>query len=150
MKKVWMPVTAPLIIMLVGCSMQGSSAAYRDIEIALGNARESARVDCPTQADCERLWRRTEEYVTQRSATPIRRSDDSKIETAEPHMFGAVYVWATRTTGGSGVSTIQIRGMCRGMYRADGAPGLLYRTCAEQIRAVETGFRAFIGASSRP
>ncbi|MDR6207972.1 hypothetical protein [Paraburkholderia graminis] len=147
MKKVWASVTGLLVITLVGCSTQGSTAAYRDIEIALGNARESARVDCPTQADCERFWQRTEIYVTQRSATPIRRSDDSKIETAEPHTFGAVYVWATRTTGG-GVSTIQIRAMCRGMYRADGAPGLLYRTCAEQIRAVETDFRAFIGASS--
>jgi hypothetical protein len=148
MNKVWVPVTGLLIIMLVGCSTQGFTAAYRDTEIALGNARESARVDCPTQADCERLWRRTEIYVTQHSATPVRRSDDSKIETAEPHTFGAVYVWATRTTGGKGTSTIQIRGMCRGMYRADGAPGMLYKTCAEQIRAVETGFRAFIGASS--
>lgn len=148
MKKVWVPVTGLLIIMLVGCGTQGSTAAYRDIEIALGNARESARVDCPTQADCERLWQRTGIYVTQRSATPIRRSDDSKIETAEPHTFGVVYVWATRTTEGNGVWTIRVRGMCRGMYRADGTPGLLYRTCAEQIRAVETGFRAFIGASS--
>ncbi|MFM0472153.1 hypothetical protein [Paraburkholderia strydomiana] len=148
MKEVWVPVRGLLIIVLGGCSTQGSTAAYRDIEIALENARQSARVDCPTQADCERLWQRTEIYVTQRSATPVRRSDDSKIETAEPHTFGAVYVWATRTTGGNGVSTIQIRGMCRGVYRADGAPGMLYKTCAEQIRTVETGFRAFIDASS--
>lgn len=137
-----------LTIILAGCSTEAHIAARRDTEIALEEARELARVDCADRAICERLWRRTELYVAQRSVTPIRYADDARIETAEPHTFGAIYIWATRTTNASGVSTIQIRGMCRGMYRADGNPGWLYSTCAEQIRSVETDFRSFIGAAS--
>ena len=70
--------------------------------------------------------RRTELYAAQCSATPIRRSDDSMIETAEPHTYSPVYVWATATAVGTGVWTIQVKGMCRGMYLADCTPGLLY------------------------
>lgn len=143
-----MAALALLTIIVAGCSTEARLAAHRDTEIALQRARELARVDCSSHADCERLWSRTRLYVAQRSVTPIRHADDTTIETAEPHMFGAVYVWATRTTNASGVSTIRIKGMCRGMYRADGNPGWLYRTCAEQIRSVETDFRPFIGAAS--
>ena len=148
MKNVRMIVPGLLMALLAACSTQGRIAACRDTEIALANARDLARVACSTAADCDRLWRRTGLYVAQRSATPIRRSDDTAIETAEPHTFGALYVWATRTTDANGISTIQIKGMCRGMYRANGTPGLLYDSCAEQIRAVETDFRPFIGAAS--
>jgi hypothetical protein len=136
------------IIILAGCSTEASVAAHRDTEIALETAREQAHVDCSSSAECERIWSRTRLYVAQRSVTPIRRADDTAIETAEPHMFGAVYVWATRTSNASGVSTIEVKGMCRGMYRADGNPGWLYGTCAKQIRSVETDFRAFVGAAS--
>lgn len=140
---------ALLLIILTGCGTEESRiAARRDTEIALETAREQAHVDCASSADCERLWTRTRLYVAQRSATPIRRADDAAIETAEPHTFGTVYVWATRTSSAGGVSTIQVKGMCRGMYRADGNPGWLYGTCARQIRSVETEFRSFIGAGS--
>lgn len=139
---------ALLLITVAGCSTEAGVAARRDTEIALERARELARVQCTAPADCDRLWDRTRLYVAQRSATPIRHADDTMIETAEPHTFGEVYVWATRTTDASGVSTIQVKGMCRGMYRADGDPGLLYGTCAEQIRSVETDFRSFVGAAS--
>jgi hypothetical protein len=136
------------IIMMAGCNTQARIAATRSTEIALGNARNVARVDCSRPAECERLWHRTELYLAQRSAAPIRHADDTSIETAVPHTFGTIYVWATRTIDAGGVSTIRIIGMCRGMYRADGSPGWLYQTCAEQIRAVETDFRSFIGAAS--
>ncbi|ASV99043.1 hypothetical protein CJU94_13310 [Paraburkholderia aromaticivorans] len=139
---------ALLMIILAGCNTEARVAARRDTEIALETAREQAHVDCSSSADCERLWRLTRLYVVQRSVTPIRRADDTAIETAEPHTFGAVYVWATRTSNADGMSTIEIKGMCRGMYRADGNPGWLYGTCAEQIRSVEMEFRSFIGAAS--
>ncbi|MFM0472355.1 hypothetical protein [Paraburkholderia strydomiana] len=48
------------------------------------------------------------------------------IETAEPHTYSPVYVWATATAFGNGVWTIQVKGMCRDMYLADCTPGLLY------------------------
>ena len=137
-----------LTLVVAGCSSPARVAAHRDTEIALEKARELAYVDCSARADCDRLWSRTKVYVAKRSVTPIRHADDTTIETAEPHMFGAVYVWATRTSDVSGVSTIRIKGMCRGMYRTDGNPGWLYGACAEQIRSVETDFRAFIGAPS--
>ncbi|CAH2796572.1 MAG: FIG00462646: hypothetical protein [uncultured Paraburkholderia sp.] len=139
---------ALLMMAMAGCSTEGRYTANRATEIALEHARESARVDCTAPADCERLWKRTELYVAQRSSTPIRHSDETRIETAEPHTFGALYVWASRTASPGGASTIRLKGMCRGMYRADGTPGWLYDSCADQVRAVEAGFRAFIGAAS--
>jgi len=133
---------------LAGCTTEAHVAAFRDTEVQLEAVRAGAWVNCSARVDCDRLWGLTKTYVAQHSATPIRRADETAIETAEPHTYGAVYVWATRTTDDSGASTIRLRGMCRGMYRADGDPGWLYRTCAEQIRAVEMNFRSFIGASS--
>ncbi|WP_168788166.1 hypothetical protein [Paraburkholderia aromaticivorans] len=132
---------------LAACTTQTRVAALRDTEIQLEEARTHASVECSTHADCDRLWSLTKTYVAQRSVTPIRRADETAIETAEPHVFGAVYVWATRTTDDSGASTISIKGMCRGMYRADGDAGWLYESCAEQIRAAEMNFRSFVGAS---
>lgn len=139
---------ALLTIVLAGCNTEARVDARRATEIALEEARELAHVDCSALADCDRLWNRTKLYVAQRSATRIRHADDSRIETAEPHTFGTVYVWATRATGVGGVSTIQVKAMCRGMYRADGNPGWMYGTCADQIRSVETEFRSFVAAAS--
>lgn len=139
-----------LVVMIAGlaaCATEARLAALRDTEIQLDEARAHASVECSTRADCDRLWTLTRTYVAQRSVTPIRHADEAVIETAEPHMFGAVYVWATRTTDERGASTISLKGMCRGMYRADGSPGWLYKSCVEQIRAVEMNFRAFVGAS---
>lgn len=133
---------------LAACSTEARVAARRNTEIQLQQARTQASVHCVSRDDCERIWSLTKQYVAQRSVTPVRRADDTAIETAEPHMFGAVYVWATKTTDDTGASTIRLKGMCRGMYRADGNPGWLYTSCAQQIRAVETDFRAFVGAAS--
>ncbi|MFM0124151.1 MULTISPECIES: hypothetical protein [unclassified Paraburkholderia] len=140
-------ILALLIAGLAACTTEARVAALRDTEIQLDEARAHASVECSTRADCDRLWTLTRTYVALRSVTPIRHADETVIETAEPHMFGAVYVWATRTTDERGASTISLKGLCRGMYRADGNPGWLYRSCAEQIRAVEMNFRAFVGAS---
>jgi hypothetical protein len=148
MENLRMAAVALLTIIVAGCSTEARIAAHRDTEIALEKARELAYVDCSARADCDQLWKRTRLYVVLRSVTPIRHADDTTIETTEPHEFGAVYVWAMRTGNANGVSTIRIKGMCRGMYRTDGNPGWLYRTCAEQIRSVETDFRPFIGAPS--
>ncbi|MBB5462374.1 hypothetical protein [Paraburkholderia sp. Cpub6] len=128
---------------LAACSSEARIAALRDSAIRLQQARTQAWVNCSAGADCDRLWTLTKKYVAQRSVTPIRRADDTAIETAEP-----LYVWATRTTDDTGASTIRLKGMCRGMYRADGNPGWLYTSCARQIRAVETDFRAYLGAAS--
>lgn len=133
---------------LAACTTQARVAALRDTEIQIEEARTHAWVSCSARADCDRLWSLTKTYVAQHSVTPIRRADETAIETDEPHTFGAVYVWATRTADASGASTIRLKAMCRGMYRADGNPGWLYSSCGEQIRAVENNFRSFIGASS--
>jgi hypothetical protein len=140
-------VLALIIAGLAACATEARVAALRDTEIQLEEARARASVECATHADCDRLWTLTRTYVAQQSVTPIRRADETAIETAEPHMFGGVYVWATRTTDERGASTISLKGMCRGMYRADGSPGWLYKSRAEHIRAVEMNFRAFVGAS---
>ncbi|MFL9913751.1 hypothetical protein [Paraburkholderia sp. RL17-337-BIB-A] len=132
---------------LAACTTQTRVAALRDTEIQLEEARAQASVSCSGRVDCDRLWGLTKKYIAERSVTPIRRADETAIETAEPHMFGAVYVWATRTTDESGGTTISLKGMCRGMYRTDGSAGWLYSSCAEQIRAVEMNFRSFVGAS---
>lgn len=50
-------------------------------------------------------------------------ADETVIETAEPRMSVAVYVWATRTIDERGASTLSLKSTCRGMYRADGHPG---------------------------
>ena len=140
-------ILALALVGLASCTTEAGVAALRNTEIQLEEARAHARVDCSGRVDCDRLWDLTKQYVAQRSVTPIRRADETAIETAEPHVFGAVYVWATRTTDANGASTIRLNGMCRGMYRADGSPGLMYTTCAAQIRAVEMDFRPFIGVS---
>lgn len=134
---------------LSACSTQARVDALRNSETQLLQARAQAWVSCAARAECDRLWSLTKEYVAQRSVTPIRRADDTAIETAEPHTFGAVYVWATRTTDDTGTSTIKLKGMCRGMYRADGNPGWLYKSCAQQICAVETEFRGYVGVASQ-
>lgn len=134
------------VVWLGACSTAARVGMQRETEIQLEAARADASVICSARADCDRIWALTKRYVTQRSVTPIRRADDAVIETAEPHSFGAVYVWAARTTDPSGASTISIKGMCRGMYDADGDPGWLYTRCAQQVQAVETDFRAFVGA----
>lgn len=135
------------IVGLAACATQERIAAFRETEIQLEEARAEASVECTGTTDCDRLWSLTKTYVARRSVTRIRRANDTVIETAMPHMFGAVYVWARRSPDDGGGSTITIKGMCRGMYRDDGSPGWLYKSCAEQIRAVETDFHSFLGAS---
>ena len=139
-----------LALALVGlgaCSTEADIATLRETEVQLEEARAEASMSCSTRTDCDRLWSLTKKYVAQRSVTPIRRADDVAIETAEPHVYGAVYVWATRTTDDTGASIIRLKGMCRGMYRDNGKPGWLYTSCARQIRAVEADFRAYVGAA---
>jgi hypothetical protein len=90
-------------------------------------------VEFSRRADCDPLSSLTKTYVAQRSVTPIRRADESALEIGRR---------GRPTTDDRGVAAISLKGMCRGMYRADGVPGWLYESCAEQIGAVEMKFRA--------
>ena len=143
--KILLPATIVVVALavLAGCATQARLTSFRQSEIALQEARQQASVDCSTEPQCSRVWMLARNYVEARSATRIRRADDSIIETAAPHTFGVAYFWAEKEAAG-GVSTIHLRGMCRGMYSSDGGPGWMYASCAEQIREAEMQFRSFI------
>jgi hypothetical protein len=108
-------------------------------------AQALAEVDCVGQRACERLWKRTREYVVRQSLTQIKRSDDSVIETAQPHEFGILYIWASKEPLSNGPSAwaIRLNVMCRGMYKSDGSRGWLYESCARQVEQAERGFRPY-------
>src|SRR6266702_8180019 len=89
------------VAVLAGCGSEARVAARRNTELELEQARDDASVDCSARVDCDRFWSLTKTYVAQHSITPIRRADETEIETAEPHMFGVLYLWATRTTDDS-------------------------------------------------
>jgi hypothetical protein len=129
---------------LAGCATQARLDAFRQSEIQLQEARQQAFVECTTEQQCLRAWTLARSYVEARSGTQIRRADDSVIEAAAPHTFGVAYFWAEKDSAG-GVSTIHLKGMCRGMYSSDGGPGWMYASCAEQIREAEMQFRSFLG-----
>ncbi|QCP49898.1 hypothetical protein FAZ95_12360 [Trinickia violacea] len=143
--KLFLPATIAFVSLsvLAGCATQAQLDAFRQSEIALQEARQQAFVECSTEPQCSRVWMLARHYVEARSATGIRRADDSVIEAAAPHTFGVAYFRAEKEAG-DGVSIIHLRGMCRGMYSSDGGPGWMYASCAEQIREAEMQFRGFI------
>jgi hypothetical protein len=134
-----------LLAAFAGCATDAQLESFRQTEIQLLEARAQASALCATALACARGWTLTQTYVAQHSKTPIRRADDSVIETAMPHTFGVAYFWAEKNAGEKGSATIRLKGMCRGMYSSDGGPGWMYATCAEQIRAGEMDFRRFVG-----
>jgi hypothetical protein len=130
---------------LHGCAGNADLAAFRNSEVQLEDARAEASVNCTTREDCDQIWNRARLYVETHSRTPIRRMDDGSIETSVPHAAGIAYFWADRLTNDAGITTIRLKGMCRGMYDADGSPGLTYQVCADQIRQAEADFRRTVG-----
>ncbi|WP_429456623.1 hypothetical protein [Paraburkholderia sp. JPY465] len=61
-----------------------------------------------------------------------------------PHSFGFVYLAALKGRLDEDHALIQLKAMCRGMYRTDGNASVMYWTCANAIVAVEDQFRAFM------
>ncbi|MEJ0004021.1 MAG: hypothetical protein WDN30_11280 [Pararobbsia sp.] len=133
-------------LLLGACSTPAREEAYRTSETQLLEARALARVTCAAPEECDRLWSRTALYVAWQSGTAVLESDAHAITTRKPHSFGKPYFWASRTENEPGGTTIEIRGMCRGMYRSDGRPGWLYETCTRSIRETEINFRKFVEA----
>jgi hypothetical protein len=109
-------------------------------------AYEQTSITCAGQKSCEPIWQRTRDYVVENSTTPIRRADNVVIETKQPHQFGVLYIWASKTPAVDNreSSTIRLKVMCRGMYESDGSRGWMYDTCAKQVVQVERGFRRFV------
>ena len=134
-----------MIAGLHGCATNADLAAFRYSEVQLEDARAEASVNCTAREDCDQIWNRARLYVETHSRTPIRRMDDGSIETSVPHAAGIAYFWADRLTNDAGITTIRLKGMCRGMYVADGSPGLTYQVCADQIRQAEADFRRTVG-----
>ncbi|WP_234745744.1 hypothetical protein [Burkholderia sp. WTPI3] len=125
-------------------------AAFRQSETQLLTLRQTASLPCATQAACDRAWLLTRRYVENRSSTRITRFDAEVIETAQSHLAGNVYLWASRVALSEGGWLIRIKAMCKGMYGSDGGPGWRYDVCAAQIREIEGGFRSFVDPLSDP
>ncbi len=55
-------------------------------------------------------------------------------------------MWASRSVAGDaiGVSTIRIKGLCRGMYNSDGAPAWMFARCAGLITQAEREYHIYI------
>ncbi|CAN7485019.1 hypothetical protein LJR029_000883 [Caballeronia sp. LjRoot29] len=131
---------------LVACAGGGTRNDNYAEDAELQVAYEQTSIACVGQKSCESIWQRTRDYIVQHSTTPIRRADNDVIETKEPHQFGVLYIWASKTSmsGDRVSSTIKIKVMCRGMYESDGSRGWMYGTCAGQVAQVERGFRHFV------
>jgi hypothetical protein len=129
---------------LAACTITGSSD-FRRSETLLEQAREQAVVTCSGASDCDQAWNRARLYIQLHSPTPISHMDATTIETGLPHTFGIAWFWVERGTAGNGVTTIRLKGMCRGMYDAEGDPGWIYSSCAEQIRQAELAFPKEVG-----
>jgi hypothetical protein len=141
------PVACALLIScLAACASDARWGEFVKTEPALVEARQYASVECTGHVECAMRWQRTMEYVNRYSATRIRYADLYGIETARPHEAGVVYLSATQIQldGPGERARISLKGMCRGMYGNDGGPGLLYASCAEQIRTIELNFRVFV------
>jgi hypothetical protein len=133
------------VVGLASCTTASQMIAFRKTETQLEEAREQAWVTCGSRTVCDQIWNRTRLYVQLYSKTRINRFNDSVIETEAPHESGIAYFWAVRTTDDSGMTTVRIKGMCRGMYASNGDPAWTYGMCAEQIRRAEMNFRGVVG-----
>ncbi|WP_227739737.1 MULTISPECIES: hypothetical protein [Burkholderia] len=128
---------------LGACAGTGQGSAFRSTETQLLAAREAAALPCSTPSECDRAWQLARRYVDAHSSTRITRFSADRIETAQPHFAGEVYLWASRTASGDGGAVIRLKAMCKGMYGTDGGPGWQYDACASKILEIERGFRAY-------
>ena len=132
-----------VLLALGACAGAERTGAFRSTETQLLAARQAASLPCSTPAECDRAWSRTRRYVEARSSTRITRASAARIETAQPHLAGEVYLWASRAASGDGGSVIRLKAMCKGMYGSDGGPGWQYDACARKILEIENGFQSY-------
>ncbi|VWC74040.1 hypothetical protein BLA17378_03472 [Burkholderia aenigmatica] len=148
MKLEWLAMGVLLI--LGACASDERMATFRQSETQLLKLRQIASLPCATQAACDHAWQLTQRYVENRSSTRITRFDAEVIETAQPHLAGNVYLWASRVALSRGGWLIRIKAMCKGMYSSDGGPGWRYDVCVAQILEIEGGFQSFVIPLSDP
>ncbi|CAE6911983.1 hypothetical protein [Paraburkholderia domus] len=112
-------------------------------ESLLDTAQRNAAIACADQAQCDRVWSLTKDYVAAHSYTSIVRADAVEIETDVPSRTGHAVYSATRVAKGSG-ATITLYAQCRGMYGPDRAMGSDYDDCVKQIGPTQNGFVLFL------
>ncbi|KWA47663.1 hypothetical protein [Burkholderia multivorans] len=130
-----------VLLALGACAGAERTEAFRTMETRLLAMRQAASLQCSTPSECSRAWSRTRRYVQDHSSTRITRFSTDRIETAQPYLAGAVYLWASRAESGGG-SVIWLKAMCKGMYDSNGGPGWQYDVCARKILEIEQGFRS--------
>jgi hypothetical protein len=142
----WKLLWSVALAILSACTTNRSPADSQRYDIALEEARDDAAVNCVGRVECDAVWQRTLEFVTQHSATKIWRVNQTSIETGKPCEFGVLYIWASRTVLSNDVdrSTIRIKGLCRGMYTSDGTPAWMYETCAELIMQAAKDYHVYV------
>ncbi|MBR8235930.1 hypothetical protein K6W26_02205 [Burkholderia sp. AU42008] len=135
---------------LGACAGVGQGAAFRSTETQLQAAREAAALQCSTPPECDRAWQLARGYIDAHSSTRITRFSADRIETAQSHFAGEVYLWASRTVSGDGGAVIRLKAMCKGMYGTDGGPGWQYDACASKILEIERGFATYERPTGTP
>ena len=140
--KRWL-LAASVVLVLSACAGVEQTAAFRSTETQLFATRQAASLQCPTPTDCDGVWSLTRRYVEAHSSTRVTRFSADRIETAQPHFAGEVYLWASRMASSDGGSVIRLKAMCKGMYDSGGGPGWQYGTCASKILEIEKRFRLY-------
>jgi hypothetical protein len=111
-------VIALAALALSGCmSAEKEQAQERDFtrsENLLDAAQRNAAIACADQAQCDKAWSLTKDYVAKHSYTSIVRADAVAIETDVPGRSGKAVYSATRVAKGSG-ATITLYAQCRDM-----------------------------------
>ena len=134
---------ASVVLVLSACAGVEQTAAFRSTETKLFATRQAASRQCLSPSECDPMWNITRHYVEVHSSTQITRFSADRIETAQPHFAGEVYLWASRMASGDGGWVIRLKAMCKGMYDSDGGPGWQYDACASKILEIERGFRLY-------
>lgn len=142
--------SASIVLVLVACAGARQAATFRSTETQLLAARQAASRQCASPSECDRMWNITRHYVEVHSSTRITRFGADRIETAQPHFSGEVYLWASRSASADGGWVIRLKAMCKGMYDSDGGPGWQYGPCASKILEIEQGFRSYENPSHSP
>jgi hypothetical protein len=146
------PVKTTIAIVLAALALSACMSAEKQeaeargftrSENLLDAAQRNAAIGCADQAQCDKAWALTKDYVAKHSSTSIVRADAVAIETDVPSRSGKAVYSATRVTKGSG-ATITLYAQCRGMYGPDRAQGSDYDDCVKQIGPTQNGFVPFL------
>ncbi|WP_260433557.1 hypothetical protein [Burkholderia sp. Bp8998] len=132
-----------VLLVLGACAGAERAGTFRTTETRLLAMRQAASLQCATPSECDRAWSRTRRYVEAHSSTRITRASADRIETAQPHLAGDVYLWASRAASGDGGAVIRLKAMCKGMYDSNGGPGWQYDACARKILEIGNGFQSY-------